>query len=196
VSRATAFECFDLRTITPQPWKNGAGLTREIAFGGPSAAGFDWRISVAEVAHDAPFSAFPGIDRCITLLQGAGMRLRADDGHLDHTLSTPLAPFRFSGEVPLTATLLGGACSDFNVMTRRGRWRSEVDVLRGAAELGTADAALLLCCDGEWAVGTETLGPMQGMVWRVRPGTVGVCPVDDDGAAALLAVRLCHDRAP
>jgi len=195
VSRAAAFERFDLRTITPQPWKNGAGLTREIAFGGPSAAEFDWRISVAEVVHDAPFSTFPGIERCITLLQGAGMRLRADDGRLDHTLSTPLAPFCFSGDVPLTATLLGGACSDFNVMTRRGRCRSEVDVLRGAAELGTADVVLLLGCAGEWAAGTETLGPMQGMVWRVRPGTV-VRPVDDGGAAALLAVRLCHDRAP
>ena len=47
MSRATPFERFDLHTITPQPWKNGAGLTREIAFGGPSAAEFDWRISVA-----------------------------------------------------------------------------------------------------------------------------------------------------
>ena len=195
MSSSTAFERFDLRTITPQPWKNGAGLTREIAFGGPSAAEFDWRISVAEVAHDAPFSAFPGIDRCITLLQGAGMRLRADNESLDHTLSTPLAPFCFSGEVPLTATLLGGACSDFNVMTRRGRCRSEVDVLRGAAELGTADVVLLLCCAGAWAVGTETLRPMQGVVWRVRPGAIGVRPVDSD-TATLLSVRLCHDRAP
>ncbi|HEY9239438.1 MAG TPA: HutD family protein, partial [Burkholderiaceae bacterium] len=47
----------DLREIAPQAWKNGAGLTREIAFGGPGAADFDWRISVAEVARDAPFSA-------------------------------------------------------------------------------------------------------------------------------------------
>jgi len=196
VSRATPFERFDLHTITPQPWKNGAGLTREIAFGGPSAAEFDWRISVAEVAHDAPFSAFPGIDRCITLLQGAGMRLRADDGHLDHTLSTPLAPFCFSGDMPLTATLLGGACSDFNVMTRRGRCRSEVDVLRGTAELRAADVVLLLCCTGEWAVGTETLATMQGLVRRAPPSAIGVRPVDDGGVAALLAVRLCHDRAP
>ena len=190
-----AFERFDLRTIAPQPWKNGAGLTREIAFGGPSAAEFDWRFSVAEVVHDAPFSAFPGIDRCITLLQGAGMRLRAADGRVDHALIEPLTPFRFSGDVALTATLLGGACSDFNVMTRRGRCRSEVDVLRGAAELRAADVVLLLCCAGAWAVGTETLRPMQGVVWRVRPGAIGVRPVDSD-TATLLSVRLCHDRAP
>ena len=81
---------FDLRGIAPQPWKNGAGLTREIAFGGASAADFDWRLSVAEVVRDAPFSAFPGIDRCITLLRGAGMHLRAVDGSMDHALTTPL----------------------------------------------------------------------------------------------------------
>ena len=194
MSSPTAFERFDLRTITPQPWKNGAGLTREIAFGGPIAAEFDWRISVAEVAHDAPFSAFPGIDRCITLLQGAGMRLRADDGHFDHTLSTPLAPFCFSGDVPLTATLIGGACSDFNVMTRRGRCRSEVDVLRGAAELRAADVMMLLCSAGEWAIGSERLRPMQGLVWRAPPGAIDARPIDE--GAALLAVRLCHDPAP
>ena len=182
----------DLRRIEPQPWKNGAGLTREMAFGGPSAAAFDWRISVAEVERDAPFSAFPGIERCITLLRGAGMRLRADDGSIDHALTTPLAPFRFSGDLPLTATLIGGACSDFNVMTRRGRYRSEVSVCRGVAELPDADITLLFCSAGAWAVGAEALHPMQALLWRTPRGAIGVQPIDDD--AALLVVRLCHDR--
>lgn len=189
---------FDLRTIAPQPWKNGAGLTREIALGGSSAADFDWRLSVAEVTHDAPFSAFPGIDRCITLLQGAGMRLRADDGSVDHALTSPLVPFRFRGELPLTATLVDGACTDFNVMTRRGRWHSELVVHRAAAELfGTGpvcDIALLLCCEGTWGVATETLAPMQALLWHTPPGPVDIRP--HDGPAALLSVRLCHDRMP
>ena len=73
-------ERFDLRQIAPQPWKNGAGLTREIAVARNAATecGFDWRLSVAEVARDAPFSAFPGVDRCIVLLRGAGLQLGAD----------------------------------------------------------------------------------------------------------------------
>ena len=194
MSRATAFEHFDLRTITPQPWKNGAGLTREIAYGGPSAAEFDWRISVAEVVHDAPFSAFPGIDRCITLLRGAGMRLRADDGSVDHALTEPLTPFRFSGDVALMATLTGGACSDFNVMTRHGRCRSEVNLHRGRAELPDADVTLLLCCGGDWRVGSDTLGPLQALLWRAPRGVIEARPAAE--AAALLLVRLCHDHAP
>jgi len=187
-------ERFDLQRIVPQPWKNGAGLTREIAFGGANAAAFDWRVSVAEVARDAPFSAFHGIDRCITLLDGPGMRLRSQDGAIDHALTVPLAPFRFPGDLALTATLVGGACSDFNVMTRRGHWRSEVSVHRVAAELPGSAAALLLCCAGEWAVGAESLVPGQGVLWREPVEALRVRPLVAHGA--LLFVRLCHDREP
>ena len=186
-------ERFDLRKIAPQPWKNGAGLTREIAFGGASAD-FDWRLSVAEVERDAPFSAFSGIDRCITLLRGAGMRLRALDGSVDHALTTPLAPFAFPGDVALAATLAGGPSSDFNVMTRRGRWRGEVSVQHSAAELPDADATLLLCCDGAWRIGDETLAPQQALLWRAPRGVLGVRPVD--AKAVLVFVRLCHDPRP
>ena len=201
-------ERFDLRGIEPQPWKNGAGLTREIAFGGASGADFDWRISLAEVARDAPFSAFPGIDRCIVLLRGAGMRLRsaasgidpvidpAIEPAIDHTLTTPLAPFRFSGDVTLDAVLVDGACSDFNVMTRRGVFRSEVSCERSATELRGGDVTLLLCSDGEWQVEADqasTLSPTQVLLWRAPVGPLRVAPIGD-AAATLLAVRLCHDR--
>jgi hypothetical protein len=189
-----ASERFDLATIAPQPWKNGAGLTREIAFGGPSAADFDWRLSIAEVVRDAPFSAFPGVDRCITLLRGAGMRLRSDDGRVEHALTTLLAPFRFSGDIALHATLVDGACSDFNVMTRRGRLRSEVDVHRAAAALPGAEVSLLWCCAGAWQLDGETLSAMQGLLWRRARGSIKVRPLDPD--AALLHVRLCHDQHP
>lgn len=194
-------ECFDLRAITPQPWKNGAGLTREIAFGGASAVDFDWRISLAEVARDAPFSAFPGVDRCIVLLRGAGMRLRSANDTIepaiDHALTTTLAPFRFSGNVALDATLVGGACSDFNVMTRRGVVRSELSCEHHATALRGGDVTLLLCSAGEWQVtGDEspTLGAMQALLWREPIESLHVEPIS--GSAALLIVRLCHDRRP
>ena len=52
------------------PWKNGGGVTSELARS-PQADEFDWRLSVAEVATDGPFSQFPGIDRLLVLLSGA-----------------------------------------------------------------------------------------------------------------------------
>ena len=194
-------ERFDVNAIAPQPWQNGAGLTREIAFGGASGAAFDWRISLAEVQRDAPFSAFPGIDRCIVLLRGAGMRLRSAAGAIepaiDHALTTPLAPLRFAGEVALDASLVDGPSSDFNVMTRRGVFRSEVSLERSAGELRGGDVTLLLCSAGEWKVATDgasTLSPMQALLWRVPVGPLRIEPLGD--AAALLVVRLCHDRRP
>lgn len=188
-------ERFDLRDIAPQPWKNGAGLTREIAFGGASSADFDWRLSVAEVERDAPFSAFPGVDRCIVLLRGDGMRLRSGDGRVDQRLSEPLAPFGFSGDVALEATLAGGPSCDFNVMTRRGVFRSHVSSHRDAAELRGGDVTLLLCSAGEWSVAADsagTLQPMHALLWRRPVASITVKP--RGAAGALLLVRLCHDR--
>ena len=189
---------FDLRRIEPQPWKNSAGVTREIAVGpqGVGAGDFGWRFSLAEVERDAPFSAFPNIDRCIVLLSGAGMRLRSDGGGLDQRLDQALVPFHFSGDTPLSATLVDGPSSDFNVMTRRGAWSADVSAQRKTFEPASADVTLLLCCEGEWRVtggATEILGPMQGLLWREPAPRVGVSP---QSTGALLLVRLCHDRSP
>jgi hypothetical protein len=61
-----------LHDCPARPWKNGLGRTRELAVAPPGAGmdGFLWRVSVAEVDSAAPFSAFPGIDRTIVLLEG------------------------------------------------------------------------------------------------------------------------------
>ena len=188
-------ERFDLRTIAPQPWKNGAGLTREIAFGGASSTAFDWRVSVAEIEHDAPFSAFPGVDRCIVLLRGAGLRLHSADGRIDHRLTEPLAPFAFPGDVALDATLVKGASSDFNVMTRRGVFHSSVSCLRQAAALQAADVTLLWCSEGEWRVETDTvnaLHPLQALLWRAPSASIAVRPVHGSEPTSLLLVQLRH----
>ena len=194
---SAAPERFDLRRIEPQPWKNGAGVTREVAVGpeGAGAGDFDWRFSLAEVERNAPFSAFPGIDRCIVLLRGDGMRLRSDRGDLDHRLDQPLTPFHFSGDTTLSATLLGRPSSDFNVMTRRGAWTCEVTAHRSAFEPANADVTLLLGSEGTWFVtgaSPETIGPMQALLWR-EPPRIRVSP---QPSGALLLVRLCHDRSP
>jgi environmental stress-induced protein Ves len=197
VAHGTGPQRIDLCAIAPQPWKNGAGLTREIAFGGTSATDFDWRLSVADVGRDAPFSCFPGVDRCIVLLRGPGLHLRSGDGAVDHALVERLTPFRFTGDQPLAATLQGGPSQDFNVMTRRGAFRSEVDVHRRAVEFVGGDVTLLLGVAGTWQVtagAAHTLGPMAALLWCVPAGTLRCEPSRD--AAALLAVRLCHDHRP
>lgn len=104
------------------PWKNGGGTTHEIAVG-PEGAGMEdflWRLSVAEVATSGPFSAFPGVDRTITLLEGDGLKLDFDEGD-DLVLDVPWRPAAFDGGRACQGRLIGGPVKDFNVMTRRGR---------------------------------------------------------------------------
>ena len=117
----------DFQQLPVQAWKNGGGSTTEIAIA-PQGAGFDdfdWRISVASVAGDGPFSIFPGIDRTLTLLAGAGMDLALADG--SRTGLRPAQPsWAFAGEAALVARLVDGLTIDFNVMTRRSRCQHQV----------------------------------------------------------------------
>ena len=101
-------------------WKNGAGWTTEIAHAPADDHGFAWRVSIAEVDADAPFSVFPGVDRSLLVLAGEGMALVLDEGA--PVLLRPLGEvLRFPGEASVRARLLGGPTRDFNVMTRRDR---------------------------------------------------------------------------
>lgn len=189
-----AAQRFDLRTLPSQRWKNGAGTTREIAVE-PAGAGtddFDWRLSLAEVEHDAPFSAFPGVDRCIVLLSGAGMALQEDGGAAAHELQT-LQPWCFAGERAIEGRLTAGPCSDFNVMTRRGRWRADVRVLHDACAIASGHVTFLMSVAGTWQAGAETLQPMQALLWRGLESPMTVAPNVNGSAASLLHVRLCHD---
>ncbi|WP_432258101.1 HutD/Ves family protein [Cupriavidus sp. TMH.W2] len=144
---------FALADIAPTRWKNGGGNTREIAVW-PPAAGMDdfiWRLSVADIERDGPFSAFPGIDRQIVLLEGAGVTLRADDASFSHRLERIGEPFAFSGDTGLQSTLLGGATRDFNVMTRRGHCRARVEAFRQGFACDTGGRTVcLLAVSGAW----------------------------------------------
>ena len=101
-------------------WKNGLGWTREILRFPEAAEDWDWRLSIAEVDKDGPFSAFPGVDRELVLLAGEGMRLCFDDGERVE-LRPPHDRIRFAGERALRAELISGPTQDFNLMWKRDR---------------------------------------------------------------------------
>lgn len=104
------------------PWKNGGGSTTEIGVS-PDGAGldeFDWRVSMATVSTDGPFSGFPEIDRTLVVLSGAGIDL-AIDGQSPVRLTPADAPLAFPGDVPTRGSLIEGPIVDLNVMSRRGR---------------------------------------------------------------------------
>ena len=104
-------------------WRNGQGWTREIHAEG-TAEDWSWRLSIAEIEHDAAFSLFPGVDRELMLLSGDGLGLRFDDGECVE-LSPPHDRHRFAGERALTGELVDGTTHDFNLMWRRDRIRAD-----------------------------------------------------------------------
>lgn len=104
-----------------ESWKNGGGTTRTVAIDPPGsdfATGFRWRISVADVAVDGPFSVLPGLDRSLWLLAGNGVVLSC--GGSATVLREPLQRLDFVGEAAITAARIDGPVRDVNVMTRRG----------------------------------------------------------------------------
>jgi environmental stress-induced protein Ves len=190
-------ERYDLRILAAVPWKNGGGTTREIVCrpAGADLDAFEWRASVATIAADGAFSAFPGVDRSITLLQGGGVRLRdADDAGFEHRLDVRCAPFAFDGGRALQATLLAGESLDFNVMIRRGRCRADVRVARQETTIQPQARGLVHVAAGAWTISsaaafTERFDEGQGLWWDgSAPGALHAAPLDT--ASALLVVTI------
>ena len=101
------------------PWRNGGGWTTEIARAPADVDDFDWRVSIAEIGADGPFSAFPGCARSLVLLEGAGIELRIDGAPT--LLDRRGQIVEFDGGATAHCRLLDGPTRDFNVIARRDR---------------------------------------------------------------------------
>ena len=165
---------------TPVPWKNGGGTTWPVASGpaGADLTGFDWRISIAEIAADGPFSSFPGIDRTIALVDGSAVELTVDG--VVHVLQ-PGEPFRFSGDAVTSSRQLAGPSRDLNLMTR-GEGSMQFVAVDG--ELST-DAQCVVVIAGAvdlvLAGETHSLGPLDAALLTGRATLRG-----EQATAALL----------
>jgi environmental stress-induced protein Ves len=162
-------------------WKNGGGLTREVAVhpAGSELASFDWRVSIAEIRVAGPFSVFPGVQRRMAILHGA--LSISIDGKATR-LSPDSPPVSFPGEAPVYATPSAGAVTDLNVMTRRERFASRLtrhDVRAPVAVVASADTTLLLAGAPlrlGWERGELELAPLDAVLieaggrGRVTPG--------------------------
>lgn len=108
------------------PWKNGLGVTTEVAIFPPAAKFADedflWRISVSEVRADGPFSIFKGYDRLLAVWKGAGLYL--GEKHL-----APMSPLHFAGDALTDCKLIDGDIVDLGVIFRRQDIQAEMKVV-------------------------------------------------------------------
>jgi environmental stress-induced protein Ves len=139
-------------------WRNGGGLTRLLAsgrigrpVGQPHLESFDWRISLADIAADGPFSCFPGVDRHALLLGAGAVELSGPSGG---ACALPLQPISFPGEAQLHAQRLPGSLQPrlLNLMVRRSVLRGELRVIERACRVDDAVAWALLPLAGRWRV--------------------------------------------
>jgi uncharacterized protein len=123
-----------IRHLTPadyttMPWANGRGQTVEmIRQNGPDGA-LLWRISMASVVADGPFSIFPGVERNLTVISGPGFDMAGET----RLTAAPLKPVAFPGDVPIAATGVTAPSDDFNVMTARALPLPDVQVLHSGS---------------------------------------------------------------
>ena len=103
---------FRFNDLQQTPWKNGGGTTREIAIA-RSGDALIWRLSIADVGVDGPFSKFEGLSRILTVIEGEGMELIGQEATLQADYAVPVS---FDGAVEIESRLKNGALRDLNLI--------------------------------------------------------------------------------
>lgn len=176
------------------PWKNGRGVTREIAREPATGEEFAWRLSLAQIDADCDFSPFPGYRRGLVLVTGAGLQLRFK-GHGRCSLGPDMRAARFQGDWQTHCSVPEGCCTDLSLIVRNGSAGRPVCILRAPSLLrigSTRRVALagglhgaLFPLDGSVAV-TESTGarPRLLRAWDtflLSPGTQRILTVRNLG---------------
>lgn len=164
------------RDHAAMPWPNGAGITYEVTRY-PDTGDFDWRISLADIDNDCPFSVMPGVDRGIVLMEGNHMIL----ANLEQKLRIDeLVAFNYPGEIAYDCTLPVGPAKDLNIMTRRGKFTSKTEVLGGGTHQidATNGVHIIVCLRGTTTVESEKLN------YREAARLTGNHQVTSDGTFA------------
>lgn len=143
------------------PWRNGGGVTRELDAASGGAP--DWRLSLADIDRDGPFSVLAGVDRVFAPVEGALALVFAHEA--PRALDATSAPFAFDGALAPHARLAGGRpARALNLMCARGRRTGSMRRVV-LADGGTPDAVDL---------GASTRAGADVLAWYVQDGCVTV----------------------
>ena len=177
-------------------WKNDGGWTTEIASEPMADAvnGFRWRVSIAEIETNGPFSQFPGIDRDLLLLSGKGIELDIGDA-TPQRLDQRFQRIHFAGEDAVQCRLLAGATQDFNVMVARSLVSAEVHArpLNGTmlvfVETGTTWLIHVFAGTASARSGDQTVEAETGATLLITPTSTQRERVVIEGGGELIFVK-------
>lgn len=110
------------------PWKNGGGVTVDIAVEGDV-----WRFGRTPIVAPGPFSDYRGFDRVQVLVTGSGLVLKTPNGEID--VREPFRPVHFAGETPIVSRLEAGPVEVVNLIGDRAKVGIDIRVLEAGHDL-------------------------------------------------------------
>jgi environmental stress-induced protein Ves len=189
---AASVKLFDCSQLAPEPWANGGGITRTIARSEQDRGKeTDWRVSVATLNGPAKFSQFFGFDRTLLLIDDSAVDLHSQDGQLAARRGQPV---HFSGDLHVWSTLSTKPVNVLNVMTRRGKYRSSVNIVTNSSRLTSAPIHLLIGLSGQWSVrsallNSVPLAPLQGALIAGRREPMDLSPTGSGSELMSIAIE-------
>ncbi|NYT71558.1 HutD family protein [Halomonas sp. QX-2] len=156
--------CFS--ELLPVAWQNGGGVTREVARQEGDGKSPGWRVSVAELDREGPFSIIAGVRRHFTVIGEYPVTLVLPD---QRAVLAPRESFIFEGEAAVNCLLPEGPSRALNLMYNPANWQASVRWLTSGGPLRQAPSAetLILAVDGQaWLVGESSLPITSGDIWH------------------------------
>jgi environmental stress-induced protein Ves len=132
------FTLLDPAGFRESPWKNGGGVTLDIAESSEEGVspgtwdGLIWRFGRTAISVPGPFSDLTGFERRQMVVKGSGLVLETPDSEIDER--RPFSPVCFQGETQILSRLEAGAVDVVNLMGNRQRTRIDLQVLELKSE--------------------------------------------------------------
>jgi environmental stress-induced protein Ves len=136
------------------PWANGRGTSYEIASDRNGAKEWTWRLAMAPVNEDGPFSRIECVNRFLAVVEGAGMLLSVDRKKLQ---CLPMQVVQFRGDAKTEATLTDGPIMDINLMVRRKEAEGEMAIISNAGLLNGASIVVAVGGSAQVKSGDSTI---------------------------------------
>lgn len=176
------------------PWKNGLGLTEEIAIQPEGAQfpadPFDWRLSSATVSNPGPFSVFNHCDRWLTVIEGNGLTLN------DRTVRYGEC-VRISGETSTYCELIDGSVIDFGLIFDRRAGDAEMKFVvadKGTLilDLGVASSSYIFLCRGKLSCESTTVHEGETVAYE-HTSNLNVAEIDCLEKSEFVLVKIYRD---